>query len=74
MQFVINASVAIAAIRTAINGMNDHGRVIEVGANVVDLFGTPALTDYEATRTAIGACKAVARYVDPPGIFATVVP
>lgn len=74
MQFAINVRVAIAVIRTAIKGMNDHGRVIAVGASVADRVGTPGLADYAATRAAIVAfCKGAAHDVGPRGITVNVV-
>ncbi|MFQ6242663.1 SDR family NAD(P)-dependent oxidoreductase [Sinorhizobium meliloti] len=74
MQFAINVKAAIAVIRTAIKGMNDHARVIAVGASVADRVGTPGLADYAATRAAIVAfCKGAAHDVGPRGITVNVV-
>ncbi|MDO1583425.1 SDR family NAD(P)-dependent oxidoreductase [Rhizobium oryzicola] len=74
MQFAINVRASIAVIRTAIKGMNDHGRVIAIGSSVADRVGTPGLADYAATRAAIVAfCKGAAHDVGPRGITVNVV-
>lgn len=73
-QFAINVRASITVIRTAIKGMNDHGRVIAVGSVVADRVGTPGLADYAATRAAIVAfCRGAAHDVGPRGITVNVV-
>ena len=73
-QHAINFGGVVAAIRAAVNVMEDGGRIITVGSGVNARVGSPGLADYTATKSAVvGYTKGAARDLAPRDITVNVV-
>jgi 3-oxoacyl-[acyl-carrier protein] reductase len=73
-QHAINYDGVVAAIRAAVNVMEDGGRIVTVGSGVNARVGFPGLADYTATKSAVvGYTKGAARDLAPRNITVNVV-
>ncbi|MDE1146008.1 MAG: SDR family oxidoreductase [Azospirillaceae bacterium] len=73
-QYAVNLTGVVTAIRAASRVLADDGRIITVGACVVDRAGSPGLADYTAAKAAVaGYCRGAARDLARRGITVNVV-
>src|SRR4051812_44204709 len=73
-QHAVNFGGVIAAIRAAVDIMNDGGRIITLSCGMNTRQGFPGFADYAATKSAIvGYTKAAARDLAPKNITINIV-
>jgi 3-oxoacyl-[acyl-carrier protein] reductase len=68
-QHAVNYTGIVAGIREAIKHMGDGGRIINIGSGAGTRVGSPGMTDYAATKSALaGYTRGAARDLGPRGI------
>jgi 3-oxoacyl-[acyl-carrier protein] reductase len=73
-QYAVNFAGPVAGIREATKHMAEGGRIISIGSGVGTRVGTPGMTDYAATKSALaGFTRGAARDLGPRGITVNII-
>lgn len=68
-QHAVNYTGIVAGIREAVHHMGEGGRIINIGSGAATRVGSPGMTDYAATKSALaGYTRGAARDLGPRGI------